>query len=130
MQEADVFQTVGIAILAAESQRTQPSMRGGQWQADYRTQFTAPGIQQLSQHRKTVVRVPVRNVQGLLRVVNVPTRCLLNRQIGTGNLELCSYTQFDLAGILFENNNTEQIKPEDLFHLPTKNFPHLFRFPP
>src|SRR5258708_2912961 len=112
MQEADVFQTVGIAILAAESQRAQPSMRGGQWKADYRTQFTAPGIQQLSQRRKTGVCVPVRNVQGLLRVVNVPTRCLLNRQIGTGNLELWSYTQFDLAGILFENKNIEVIETE------------------
>ncbi len=121
MQEADVFRTIGIAILAADSQRAQLSMRGGQWQADHGTQLASLGLQRLPQRRKTGVGAPVGNVQSLLRPVNVPTGHLLNRQVGTDNLELPVYTPFDLVGILFENKNIEIVETEQFAQLVGEN---------
>jgi len=67
----------------------------------------------LPQRRETAVSAPVLNVQSLLRLVNVPTQCLLNRQIGRDSLELPAYTPFDLVGILFENKNIEIVETEE-----------------
>ncbi len=113
MQEADVFQTISVSVLAADSQRAQPPVCSGQGQADYRSDVDALGFQLLLQGRETGVRAPVLNVQGRLRVINVPAHRLLDRQFGAGNLELRGNAPLDVAGILFEDKNIEIVETDE-----------------
>src|SRR5882724_10491846 len=100
-------------------------MRCGQWDANRRTELYASFLQQLLQTRKPYVRAPISDVQGLLRLINMPTRCLLDRHIGVSRprhkLSVAHYVPFDLVGILLEDKDIEKIEADELAQLVSQN---------
>src|SRR5258705_9702523 len=107
-------------------------MRCGQWDANRRTELYASFLQQLLQTRKPYVRAPISDVQRLLRLINMPTRCLLDRHVGVSRprrkLSVAHDVPFHLVGILFEDKNIKKIETDEFAQLVSENSRQLLRF--
>ena len=104
-------------------------MRGGQWNANDRTDLATAFLQESLQPRERGIRVPVSDLQGFLGVVNVPTCCLLDRYIRESDRPLSLPAPIDFAGIFPKDKYVEMVETDEFSQLFGQNSCQLFRLP-
>ena len=92
-------------------------MRGGQWHANDRTDLATALLQESLQLRERGIRVPVRDVQGFLGVVNVPTCCFLDWNIREGDRVLSPPAPFYFVGIFLKDEDVEMVEADEFAQL-------------
>src|SRR5215469_13533728 len=127
-EKRDVFTAVGIRAAADYAQRAQPPMgsrqRNTQNGAKLRANFLGPGLEAF----ELFFVVPVRNVKCLLRVLNVPARQLMEREVcGFRQWSLAPYMALDLGRILFEDNHIQVVERKKSLQLIGQNLRQVLR---